>query len=431
MSLGQKRALIVTSMVLAAVIGIIALLPNPGLPSNNSFILTNVTVFDGEQWHQGSQVVVIDGQVAAPTGRIEGLTVVDGQSGFVIPGLIDAHTHAWGDALKQSLQFGVTTSIDMFTEIGFMRANHATRAQTQLQAALFSAGTLVTSPGGHGTQFPMQIPTIESPQEARQFVKSRLREGSDFIKIVYDAEPEKQSFGLNFTSIDYATMAAVIAASHEQGKLAVVHIASEASALDAVTAGADGLVHSFGSSKMSDALLHALAENDIFVIPTHSVLASIARQNRGQALLQQHPLAHLLDAGGKQSLSRQFMVPLSKTDYWHNALWNTRAMHKAGIAVLAGSDAPNPGTSYGISLHDEVAILAEAGLTATEALQAATISTAKAFSLQGRGALLPGYRADMLLLAQDPRLDIANLASIQQIWLGGVNATHVKGKQTD
>src|ERR671913_74664 len=54
------------------------------------------------------------------------------------------------------------------------------------RADMFSAGILVTAPGGHGTEYGMTIPTITSPDSAQAFVDARLAEGSDWIKIVYD-----------------------------------------------------------------------------------------------------------------------------------------------------------------------------------------------------------------------------------------------------
>ena len=145
------------------------------IPDSGSYILTNITVFDGQQWHEEAGLAIQNGRVVSPAS-LSDATIVDGQGGFVIPGLIDAHTHSWGKALQQSLQFGVTTTLDMFTDNRFFLAKKAQRSGLTAteEADLFSSGVLVTSAGGHGTEYGISIPTIASPDQAHDFVAARL-----------------------------------------------------------------------------------------------------------------------------------------------------------------------------------------------------------------------------------------------------------------
>ena len=89
-----------------------------------------------------------------------------------------------------------------------------------------------------------------------------------------------------------------------------------------------------------------------------------------------------------------------------NAMETVRRLHDAGIDLLAGTDAGNPGTAHGASLHGELALLVRAGLTPTEALRAATSRPASRFGLKDRGRIAPGLRADLLLVDGDPSKDI-------------------------
>jgi hypothetical protein len=106
----------------------------------------------------------------------------------VLPGLIDAHTHASGDALARALTFGVTTELDMFADPEFASRNRAEQASRSVstRADLWSAGVLVTVPGGHGTEFGTAIPTLAGAGDAQRFVDARIAEGADYIKIVND-----------------------------------------------------------------------------------------------------------------------------------------------------------------------------------------------------------------------------------------------------
>src|SRR5262249_26264434 len=140
--------------------------------------------------------------------------------------------------------FGVTTELDMFTDYHMAAAIRKQQAEGKAPttADLFSAGTLVTAPRGHGTEYGIPIPTISAPEEAEAFVDARLAEGSDYIKTIYD---DGKTYGMSIPTISKETMAAVARAAHKRGKLAVAHIGSLQGARDAIDAGADGLAQLF------------------------------------------------------------------------------------------------------------------------------------------------------------------------------------------
>jgi len=95
-------------------------------------------------------------------------------------------------------------------------------------------------------------------------------------------------------------------------------------------------------------------------------------------------------------------------------------MFRAGVPLLAGTDAMNPFCFPGFSLHDELALLVESGLTPLAALQAATIRPAEYLArTQELGLIVPGKRADLVLLAADPLADIHNTNKIQGVWFQG------------
>ncbi len=96
-------------------------------------------------------------------------------------------------------------------------------------------------------------------------------------------------------------------------------------------------------------------------------------------------------------------------------------MQRAGVGLLAGTDAPQAFLAPGASLHDELeALVSDAGLTPLEALRSATVNPAQFFgATDSTGAVRPGYRADFLLLDANPALDIANVRGIRALVLGG------------
>ena len=350
--------------------------------------------------------------------------MVVGTGRTLLPGLIDAHTHVfrWQEL---PVLFGVTTQVDMFTDLTLMKQAKREMAQggNHGHADLFSAGTLVTAPHGHGTQFGLAIPTITGPQEAQAFVDARIAEGSDFIKIVMES-------GYGFPSLDLATAKAVIEAAHRRGKLAVVHIGNEKDARAVLAAGADGLVHLFpGESADAAGLARLAASRGAFVIPTFTVLESMAGW-RGDDLLAVPALAGLLDKDEQAPLKARYgnkeraaMLVAPKAV--------AAAMMKAGVPLLAGTDAGNPGTQYGVSLHRELAALVDAGLSPAQALAAATSVPAQVFKLGRRGRIEKGYKADLLLVDGNPAADILATRRIVEVWKDGESANGLRAAQRE
>ena len=261
----------------AAALGAVSLSPAHAQPAPAT-LFRGVRVFDGERMLGERDVLVQDGRIARVGTGISapaGAAVVDGRGKTLLPGLIDAHTHTFGgDVGRQALVFGVTTELDMFTIPQTAAAARAEQAagRARDRADLFSAGVLVTAPGGHGTEYGIRIPTLTSPDSAQVFVDARIAEGSDFIKLVYD---DGHAYGMRLPTLTPEVMRAAIAAAHRRGKLAVVHPGGLAGARAAIDAGADGLVHLFVDQRPDAEFGRFVAAHRAFVIPTLTVLMSI------------------------------------------------------------------------------------------------------------------------------------------------------------
>ncbi len=395
-------------------------------------LVRDVRVFDGQQMHAKRSVLIDQGKIVSANfqGALPaGTTVVDGNGRTLLPGLIDAHVHAYQHA-ELPLLFGVTTQIDMFTGVPIMQAATAkmARGDNKTQADMFSAGTLVTAKGGHGSEYGMPIPTLGTAQEAQAFVDARIAEGSHFIKIVMESGIQGRN---KMPTLDHATVRATIVAAHLRGKLAVVHISRLQDARDALDMGADGLVHLFTGESISEAEVQsfvALAkQRKAFVIPTFSVMESMAGMPPAD-LLGDAALLSLLNKEQKQPLSTTFS-PQANPSILAAPKRLTAALNKAGVTVLAGTDAGNPGTQHGISMHHEMASLVQAGMSPEQALAAATSAPASAFRLPMRGRIADGYKADLLLVEGNPGLDISATRRIVAVWKDGEPVAQLRTAQ--
>lgn len=386
----QSKVLIMMSVAIALILFFLSLpTPDSGAtdPANNggtengspAFVIHNVHVFDGKELIRNQRVRVSDGRIqsiSADGGPPPDGETIDGEGGYLLPGLIDSHVHIFGNGLSDALEYGVTSVVDLFTRTALLEPAKTNRADINYAdgADMWSAGTLVTAPGGHGSQFGLDIPTLEDPANAEAFVKARIREGSDFIKLIVESG---EAHGMEFPTLSPETVEAVVEAAHAHDRLAIAHTGTREEARVAINAGADGLAHAFGNAPLDDALRDSLADGGHFVIPTLTVI------------------------GGPHVQS------------------NVAAMEEAGIPILAGSDAPNAGLMQGRALHRELANLVEAGLSPIQALKAATSRPAEQLGLENRGRIAPGYRADLLLLSNNPLDDIQHTTGIQAIWKNG------------
>ena len=98
-------------------------------------------------------------------------------------------------------------------------------------------------------------------------------------------------------------------------------------------------------------------------------------------------------ANSKHDMKAGFPKQWQNPKVLENSLASAKLLHAAGIPILAGTDAGNPGTTHGASMHGELALLVKAGLSSTEALHAATALPAKIFNLNDRGRIAVGMRA--------------------------------------
>lgn len=393
---------------------------NHAVPS--ATLIRGARIFDGQRLQPAADVLITDGHIQAVASKLQapfGTKEVDAAGDTLLPGLIDAHTHPWGDALQQALLFGVTTELSMFSDTKFDADVRQREAQGKnLDAAdLRSSGTLVTVPHGHGTEYGLPIPTLLSAADAQSFVDARIAEGSDYIKIIYD---DGSAYGLHLPTLTKEEIAAVIAAAHKRHKLTVVHIGSQAGARDAIEADADGLAHTFEDEPPAPDFAALVKSHHAFVVPTLTVNESVAGRSAGESLVSDPRLAPYLNADAVAGLKRTFPRRANSKVNFDFALASVRQLHAAGVPLLAGTDAGNPGTWHGTSLHGELELLVKAGLTPSEALAAATSVPARMFNLPDRGGVAPGLRADLVLVKGDPTKDITATRDIIAVWKTGV-----------
>lgn len=388
-------------------------------------ILTNVTVII-----RNGQIVQFNQPVPA------GAKMIDGSGKWLIPGLIDMHVHIptdlrFGlglptqgatiffntqDVMTPYIANGVTTIFDLNS-----RAEHFAQrneiAKGTVIGPRMALAALINGGKGSGR-------IVNTAEDGRQAVRSAKAEGYEFIKV--------------YSNLNIETYKAIVDEAHQQGLKTVGHIpdAFRGKLKEAFVPYFGMVAHAEEFSKQTsdfseqDAQLFAqlAKENGTWLSPTLTTMKWILSQARSldelrasPALQYVHPLLQskwLTANVYNRNTSPDRVAYFQKMVDFHVRL--VKAFKAAGIPMVTGTDAGLSGVVGGFSLHDEIELLVEAGLTPEEALVAATRLPAKWLGIDSEvGTVEAGKRADLILLDANPLSDIKNTWKIAGVFVNG------------
>lgn len=408
--------------------------------------IRNVQIFDGEQVLDETSVTIAGTTITALGGTSDGsCDIIDGAGATLLPGFIDAHVHTSIESLALALAFGVTTELEMQ---GTNTRNHrADITDNDTVADVRSSGFGITPPGGHPSElFPsdarpdhdggtvieedeeasddLVMPFASTPEQAVAYIPQLVAAGSDYIKFMIDDGTVEGAPGLPM--LDAATVRAGVGEAHRLGMLTVAHTLTVDASVVAIEAGMDGLAHLFMDRPHTPDIVRLIAESGAFVVPCIVLNASMMGQST-EAFAADFRVRSRLEPKWLVTLRGAFnKYPQARLD---DVLATVKALHDAGVDLLTGTDVSVPfpflgGMAHGASVHHELQLLVQAGLTPIEALRAATSVPARRFNLNDRGRIAAGLRADLLLVQGDPTVTISDTLSITDVWRRGTRHTH-------
>jgi len=404
-------------------------------PGPVAFINVTVVPMDRERLLPGQTVVVRDGRIAeiGPADRVrvpDGAQRIDGAGKFLLPGLTDAHFHlqASDGTDRQLLQIlvanGVTSILNLYGTRSILDLReHVARGEV-LGPAIYTSGPYISDA-------PRWQPQAE---EVERLVVEQKRAGYDLIKTHGDFS--REAFRRLFT---VARREKIKVIGHAPRNLGVEPMFEER--MDAVAHGEEFIYAYFffnappgmqqadhetrqrflaGAEKRIPELAAATAKSGSWVVPNLVAYKMIVEQGKDLAPVLARPEVRFVPGRvaedwqpGRNRYDRNYTPEIAEHMTWRLNLLSklTAAFRAAGVRLLAGTDAPIPGVVPGFSMHDELKLLVEAGLTPYEALRAATANPAEFLGRPGEfGTVAVGARADLLLVEGDPLRDVGNAA---------------------
>jgi imidazolonepropionase-like amidohydrolase len=350
----------------------------------------------------------------------ENATIVDGTGKYLMPGLAEMHGHIppgnapgglVNDVLFLYLANGITTVRGMLGQPGQLDLRAQQRRGTLQAPNLYLAGPLFSGQ------------TINSTQDAIDRVKLQKMEGWDLLKV---------HEGLAVSEYD-----AMAKTAKENGMRFGGHVPEDVGVMHALEMGQETFDHMAGfveyvngdkgpaDEKKLAELVKKVKDANAWIVPTSALWDTLYGVTPLDKLKAYEELRYIpqntVDAWSKMYEDRKKQTPeATAKNVAENRIKIFRALNKAGVKVLMGTDAPQQFSVPGFSLHREMAWMTKAGMTPYEVLRTGTVNAGEYFSKQDSfGTVEPGRRADLVLLEGNPLENIANVAKISGVMVRG------------
>jgi imidazolonepropionase-like amidohydrolase len=333
----------------------------------------------------------------------------------LLPGLLDLHTHLClsasldpfadaladhparmtlraVDGLRRHLDAGVTTIRDVGGLHGIdLEMQRAVDDGFVSGPQVFASGKVISMTGGHACMMAYEV---DSPAEARRAARQNLKDGARVIKLIATGGVLTEGVAPGAQQLTEAEMAAAVVEAHKAGCTVAAHAQGEAGIEAALAAGVDTIEHGFW---LSEAALKTMASSGQAMVPTFAAL-------RGMRRLGEQMPRYILD-----KLERVCTPHLAS---FHAAI-------ASGVQICTGTDAGTPNNPHG-NIADELAAFREAGMPTLDCWRSATANGAAALSLEDRGLLVAGRRADMIAVSREDFDLIPGNFRPRQVWRAGL-----------
>lgn len=384
-------------------------------------LIQNVHIFDGEKALEGLYDVKLNGQyiesvTAHDPARPADSAALPGDGCWLLPGLIDLHVHlTWNggvdpgtdiaqasaeenllETVRNTLKYlahGITSVRDLGTpDDAALHVSKAVASGKLQGPRIFTSGMSLIMTGGHD---PFHGLPVDGPWEALKGVRTQVAKGAQVIKIsatggVYGRE---EGEGVDDTELRQEELEMIMDEAHRRHVPVTAHAIGEQGIRACLKAGIDCIEH--GHFIQPD-MAQTMAEQGTALVPTFFIYQHLAANPNIPAYARKKAIA--------------------VTEQHRKALGYAK---EAGVVIGAGSDAGSPDKPHP-ALYEEIAALADGGLSPAEALCAATGNAGRILGKPGKlGVIQPGAYADLLLVKNDPCQDLRALQEVKAVVANG------------
>ena len=420
--------------------------------ASNALVLTNFTLIDGRGGPAApnSALVATDGRITwvGPASELkapQGAPVQDLSGKFVMPGLVDLHTHVSNsdvvmqDPVRFFTREGVTRDLQLYASYGTTTVASLGTDQKPLvyevraeqrngrptMARIFTAGRGFTVKEGFPTN-KGNVPGIpyepSTPAEAAAQMEELAADRPDVVKIWVD-----DRFGdFKKTPIDISKP--IIDVAHKHGIKVIAHVFYLNDAKQLAAAGLDAFGHSVRDRAVDDELIQLIKKHGTWVIPTLYREWATFMFEEPKQFLNDPFFARGLDARQREVLSSpEYHKALTSDKYFSRypgilktAMENLKRLADAGVPIGYGTDSGVLTRFEGFGEHMELELMVQAGMTPSQVITAATKNSAEFLGQQSNlGTLEQGKWADLIVLAANPLENIRNSRQIDAVYIAG------------
>jgi imidazolonepropionase-like amidohydrolase len=384
-------------------------------------------------------VLIADGRITTVAGSAEvevaaEVQIIDGAGRFLIPGLWDMHVHTlWDPSIEDTfLPLFIANGVTGVRDMGGIPSLTRSWPQKIEEGELLGPRVVAAGPILDGDP-PLHAGVsvgVDGPEAAREALRTVRSEGYDFAK-VYTLLSRESYFAiaeeagrLDFPFAGHPSGYVTPLEASEAGQLSIEHLAHgqpDPGFFDLACVDADGCA----------ALLEAFVRNGTWQVPTLVMLRAKAYSEEpayGEdprlRFVPEMVRADYLSARKRRMDEGTPERVAERRHDWERHLRLVRAMDEAGVPLAAGTDTGVLFSLPGFSLHDELALFVEAGLSPAAALRAATSAAATLAGLRNEtGRVAEGLAADLVLLRANPLEDIRSTTAIDGVvragrWIG-------------
>ena len=387
-------------------------------------VLTHATVIDGAGAAPQKDVTIVmeNGRIrdVGPSSKMPvpaGATVVDLTGKFITPGIINAHGHVGAKTepqLRQYALYGVTTTTSMQTDPDEVVQVREAQKRGELRGARISTVKYRFAPD----------PEVVTTQQARAKVDETVAAGADYIKVWVDS-----GFGTR-AKLTPEFCAAVLEQARKHGKLTFGHAYELSDARMLVERGLNVLAHNIRDREVDSDFIAVLKQRNVTLIPTLIRDEFLFVYGEAPAwiddpfFLKFVPTERLAVLKTKihDEQAKNPQRALFKAGFEMNKI-NLKKLSDGGVRIALGTDSGGAADRFfiqGYSEHREMELMVQSGLTPMQVIQSFSKGASEALGIEKEfGTLAKGKAADLLVLDKNPLDSIANMRTIQAIYLGG------------